>query len=189
MVLIGFVEAAEGLELDGGFLAGLFLERSQNFLNHFPIIIVIVIYAGAVSCAFVLTLFVQAERVDHLQEQAHELFQRDILGIITDVDAFGVTGLVSIDLFVGRVDFPTVREADFREDYSVHEFEELLRSPEASGGEPDVSFLAVEQGGHLLKILPVNFIECVQFLTVDVKDGGYPATFPARYNNLAAALA
>ena len=35
------------------------------------------------------------------------------------MDAFGVTGLVSIDLFVGRVDFPTVREADFREDYSV----------------------------------------------------------------------
>lgn len=105
------------------------------------------------------------------------------------MDAFGVTGLVGIDLFVGRVDFPTVREADFREDHSVHEFEKLLRSPEAAGGEPDVSFLVVEQGGNLLKILSVNFIERVQILAVDVKDGGYPATFPARYNNLAAALA
>lgn len=68
VVLFGFVETAEGLELDGGFPAGLFLERAQNFLNHFPIIIVIIIDACAVPCAFVLTLFVQAERVDHIQE-------------------------------------------------------------------------------------------------------------------------
>ena len=49
--------------------------------------------------------------------------------------------------------------------------------------------LKVQHGSHLLKVLPVNLIKIVQFLAVDVKDGRYPASFPARHNNLAAALA
>lgn len=68
VVLLGFVETAEGLEFDGGFPADLGLKGAKHSFDHFPILDVIVIDAGAVPCAFVLALFVQAERVDHIQE-------------------------------------------------------------------------------------------------------------------------
>ena len=146
VVFFGAVEVLKGQEFDGegrsegGGAAVQCRPDAGNLVFRYEI------DARAVARAFVLALFVEAERVDGLEEEIRQAFLRDDGGIILQMNRFGVAGPVRVHVLVGGVFGETVGKAHLGEGHALHLGEKLLGAPEASGGE-------IQVPGHRLLVM------------------------------------
>ena len=139
VVLFGPVEVLQGKEFDSEGLAQGGGAAVQGGADTGNLVVSHEIDACAVAGAFVFALFVEAERVDGPEEKVRQVFLRDYIRIILQMNRFGVAGPVRVHFLVGGVLRETVGEAHLGEGHALHPGEKLLGAPEASGGEIQVS--------------------------------------------------
>ncbi len=129
----GFHFHAEGLGVVGGFLV-------EGEADEGEVVGCGVVDAGAVACAVVVALAVEAGGVDGFEIHSEQEEEADAGGVVAHMYGFGIAGGVGIDLFVGGVGSVAVGKAHLGGENTVDLTQEVFGAPKATGSKIDFFF-------------------------------------------------
>ena len=132
VIVLGGIEVVERQQFYSEAQPHLGLHTVIHRLERRHVGFVSIVDARAVLCALIVSLLIHAHGIDGLEVHLGQELQRDDLGIIGDAYGLGKTRLVGAHVLIGWILGMAVGIAHLGFYNSIHQFEIMLCTPEAS---------------------------------------------------------
>lgn len=134
MVVFSRIEALKFQDLGGELSIELLIEPCHPVPDNLSVSFILIVDAGTILVADVVSLPVDGDRVDDSDEEFDELLKGDDLFVIDDFDGLGGRRSSGFEVFIGRLCDVAVGIAHGRAFYASYQGKEAFDAPEAAAG-------------------------------------------------------